>query len=35
MIQFRFFNIHINHKTQLAMINMPLEGHHIDIYIKK
>ncbi len=35
MVQFRFFNIHINHKTQLAMINMPLEGHHIDIYIKK
>jgi hypothetical protein len=33
MIQFRFFNIHINHKTQLAMINMLLRGHHIGIYI--
>jgi hypothetical protein len=34
MVQFRFFNIHINHKAQLAMINMPLKGPHIGIYKK-
>jgi hypothetical protein len=31
MIQFRFHNIHINDQAQLAMINMPLKWHHIDI----
>jgi len=35
MVQFRFLNIHINHKTQLAMINVSLKGHHIGIYNKK
>jgi hypothetical protein len=35
MVQFRFLNIHINHKIQLAMINMPLKGYHIGIYFKK
>jgi hypothetical protein len=35
MIQFiRFLNIHIYHKTQLAMINVPLKGRHIGIYNK-
>jgi hypothetical protein len=33
MVQFRFLNIHITHKAQLAMINMPLKGHRIGIYI--
>jgi hypothetical protein len=33
MVQFRFLNIHISHKTQLAMINMPFKWHHISIYI--
>jgi len=28
MVQFRFLNIHISHKTQIAMINMPLKWHH-------
>jgi hypothetical protein len=32
MVQFRFFNIHINHKAQLAMINMPLKRLHTGIY---
>jgi hypothetical protein len=27
MIQFRFFNILISHKTQLEMIDMPLKWH--------
>jgi len=33
MVQFRFLNIHISHKAQLAMINMPLKWHYIYIYI--
>jgi hypothetical protein len=35
MVQYRFLNIHINNKEQLAMINMSLKGHHISMYIKK
>jgi len=31
MIQFRFHNIHISDQARLAMINMPLKQHHIDI----
>jgi hypothetical protein len=35
MVQFKFFNIYINRKAQLTMINMPLKGHLIGMYAKK
>jgi hypothetical protein len=32
---FRFFNIHISYKAQLAMFNMSMKWHHISIYFFK
>ncbi len=33
MIQFRLHNIHISNQTQLAIINVPLWWHYVNIYI--
>jgi hypothetical protein len=35
IVQFIFLNIHISHKTRLAMNNMPLKWYHISMYIYK
>jgi hypothetical protein len=33
MVDFKFLNILVNHKTQLAMINMSLKEHHTCIFL--
>jgi hypothetical protein len=35
MVKYGFLNIYMNNKEQLAMINMSLKRHHINVYIKK